>query len=86
LIVNDLPSMAVTPPTILVDVEADGAAPVACANAGCGSGASIGRALATANPHASLSEIVILADLIKFLLSPACARRNGLHSLTYHPR
>ncbi len=40
---------------------------MACASAGCANIGSIGRALANANPHASLSEIVILADPIKFL-------------------
>src|SRR5271166_2202298 len=67
LIVSDLPSIAVTAPTILVDWAV--VVPVACANAGRGSVASIGMALASANPHTSLSEIVILTDPIKFLLS-----------------
>src|SRR5271166_1990704 len=80
LIVSDLPSIAVTAPTILVDWAV--VVPVACANAGRGSVASIGMALASANPHTSLSEIVILTDPIKFLLSSAGARGTGLHSQT----
>src|SRR5277367_1910276 len=41
---------------------------------------------ASANPHTSLSENVILTDPIELLLSSACARGVGLHSMTYPVR